>query len=498
MTLSDLIDVLAFICLVFVFAGIIPVISSFTQYLLIGLHGITNHYSECKDYTPKVSIVIPAWDEGDVIGASIDSLMSLAYPEGAWRIYVVDDASTDQTPDVLRKKMLEYPGSVFHLRREVGGQGKAHALNHGLSTILADDWAEAILIMDADVLFEPLTLRRMTRHLADKSIGAVTAYVKEGSEPGNLVTRFVAYEYIAAQAAARRAQNVIGVLACLAGGAQLHSRTNLVEMGGLIDTTSLAEDTFTTFKTQLNGRRVMFDGNAVVWAEEPDTLEGLWKQRLRWARGNIQLTVAFRHVWFRPHKNKRLGSAAFGILWFSILLMPLFMIAASIGLLGLHWLRPNWEIAGFATLWGTASAVYVFERLFSYVIDPTTAARTWLEGFLFPGLISLVVAAVFFLPQNWFEFLDVPVSIGSMHSTWREVASLMSYAWISLCMVAAWGVYALEKRGLWPWLRNMLLIVVGYGPVLTAISIAAMVAEWKKTDLRWDKTLKTGRARIPT
>ncbi len=111
--------------------------------------------------------------------------MSLSYPEGAWRIYVVDDASTDDTPAVLQEKMNQYPGSVFHLRREIGGQGKAHALNYGLSVVLNDDWAEAVMIMDADVLFEKNALRTMALHLADSDVGAVTAYIKEAQSAGH-------------------------------------------------------------------------------------------------------------------------------------------------------------------------------------------------------------------------------------------------------------------------------------------------------------------------
>ena len=93
-----------------------------------------------------------------------------------------------------------------------------------------------------------------------------------------------------AQAAARRAQNVMGAMACLAGGAQLHSRENLEAVGGQVDTSTLAEDTYTTFLTQLGGRRVVFEPAAVVLAEEPDTVTALWKQRVRWARGNVQIT----------------------------------------------------------------------------------------------------------------------------------------------------------------------------------------------------------------
>src|SRR4051794_41020928 len=162
-----MIDLLTGLCLFLIVLGMVPTLAAVAQFLVIGRHGLRNHYSKCRDYTPHVAFVLPAWNEADVLGSSIDSLMSIDYPSGAWRIYVVDDASTDHTPDVMREKMAQYPGSVFHLRREKGGQGKAHTLNHGIAIILEEGWAEAVMIMDADVLFEPLTLRRMVRHLAD-------------------------------------------------------------------------------------------------------------------------------------------------------------------------------------------------------------------------------------------------------------------------------------------------------------------------------------------
>ena len=97
---------------------------------------------------------------------------------------------------------------------------------------------------------------------------------------------------------------MLGALACLAGGAQLHSRANLVALGGRIDTASLAEDTITTFETQLRGRRVVFEPHAICWAEEPGSVAALWKQRLRWARGNVQVTRRYRRLWFRPRRGR--------------------------------------------------------------------------------------------------------------------------------------------------------------------------------------------------
>jgi cellulose synthase/poly-beta-1,6-N-acetylglucosamine synthase-like glycosyltransferase len=479
----------------FVGLGMVPMWASFIQFLIVGLHAVRNNYIHCGDYTPRVAFILPAWNEGSVIGASIDSLMSLSYPKGSWRIYVVDDASADDTPDIVQEKEHQYPGSVFYLRRETGGQGKAHTLNHGLAVVLEDDWAEAVMIMDADVLFEKTALRKMALHLADPAVGAVTAYIKEGSRPGTIVTRFIAFEYISAQAAARRAQNVGGVLACLAGGAQLHSRANLIDMGGRIDTTTLAEDTFTTFKTQLNGRRVVFEGNAVVWAEEPDSLASLWRQRLRWARGNLQITGRFWRVWFRPRRHSGLGSTAFGILWFSIVLTPLFMIMTTIGLIGLEILNPVWAWETFAALRRIGMVIFLFETSFCLLIDPATARRTWFEGLTFPGLISLVLMVIFFIPRHASPFFDHLLYEPTQRWTTYDLIKQFMYVWVSLCMLAAWGVYRLEKADASRRWRNALLILVGYGPLLCAISFAALATAWRR-NLRWEKTVKSGNVTI--
>jgi len=102
-------------------AGAVPEVAASYQFLLIAAHFARNHYGGCEPYFPRVAIVIPAWNEAAVIGTSIDRLMLLDYPRDALRIYVVDDASTDETPDVILGKAAEYPGNVFHLRREKGG-----------------------------------------------------------------------------------------------------------------------------------------------------------------------------------------------------------------------------------------------------------------------------------------------------------------------------------------------------------------------------------------
>jgi hypothetical protein len=81
------------------------------------------------------------------------------------------------------------------------------------------------------------------------------------------------------------------------------------------------------------------------------------------------------------------------------------------------------------------------------------------------------------------------------HWDWRAVVVVALYAWVGGCMAAGWGLYRLERAGAPLWLVRPLLAVVGYGPVLCAVSFAAYVAEWRGAERSWDKTVKIGKVR---
>ena len=493
------IDVVDWMLVAFVMVGAVPMLAAAYQYLLVTVHFRRNHYQECAPYFPRTAILVPAWNEAAVIGASIDRLMMLDYPPDALRVFVVDDASTDDTPDVIKAKAVQYPGQVVHLRRDKGGEGKSHTLNHGLRTILADDWMQALLIMDADVIYEPDSLRMMTRHLADVRVGAVTAYIKEGSRPGNYLTRFIGFEYITAQAAARRSQNVLGAVACLAGGAQLHSRANLEAIGSRIDTTSLAEDTFTTFKTQMAGRQVVFEPHATVWAEEPGDIGGLWKQRLRWARGNVQVTKQFKHVWCRPSPVHRLGSVSFSVFWFSLFLLPVFMILASASLITLYFSDFAMAWIVFHVLWIINALTYVFITSFVLMIDWVTGRHAWIEGILFPGAISLsiIIAACFPRLLRMIFYGLLPVLGIAVTPAERRALVLFAYAWMAGSMLVAYLGKVIEPRRYGRVTAAVFIYIAGYGPLLCACTFASYIKELRHAEMKWDKTEKTGKVAMP-
>jgi cellulose synthase/poly-beta-1,6-N-acetylglucosamine synthase-like glycosyltransferase len=476
-----LVDVLLIAC---VAAGALPPVVGIYTFVLASVHLWRVRRELTGPLFPRVAVVVPAWNEAAVLGRTLDRLAALEYPGEALRVYVVDDASTDGTPALVASKAAEHPELIFHLRREQGGQGKAHTINHGLRIIIAEDWYEAVLIIDADVILTAPSLRRMTRHFAAADVGAVTAYIKEGSRPENYLNRFVAFEYVTAQAAARRAQNLLGAQACLAGGAQLLTRASLEAIGGRIDTSTLAEDTATTFKVQLSGRRVVFDPTAVVWAEEPRNIAGLWKQRLRWSRGNAQITRAFRHVWFR-RRSGPLGGAGFAAIWFSTTLMPFFMVLSSIGLVGLFFADRHLSGNVFRALIGINVVTYLFITVSAISIDPPTGRRTWREAILFPGIISLL----------FIIYAAYPPIVDSIHPAPAVLTAivLFAYSWQAGCMLASAALKAMESvRGV----RTVvpyLLYVVGYGPLLAAMTAAAYIKEARGAEMRWEKTEKSGK-----
>ena len=125
-----------------------------------------------------VSVVIPAYNEQDVIRRTIASVLASQYP--LVEVLVVDDGSTDSTADAVREMARRNPRVVL-IRQ--ANSGKASALNHGLSRARGD----YIVTLDADTNLTPTTVGNMIRHFAvdaDGRLGAVAGGVRAGKQAG--------------------------------------------------------------------------------------------------------------------------------------------------------------------------------------------------------------------------------------------------------------------------------------------------------------------------
>ncbi|HWF02014.1 MAG TPA: glycosyltransferase [Caulobacteraceae bacterium] len=255
------------------------------------------------DTGPLISVLIPCFNEEKVIVQSVGRILA-----SHWKnieILVLDDGSKDRTSDVVREA-YEHEPRVQLLTFENGG--KARALNRGLALTRG----EIIVALDADTLFPPDTLGRLSRWFADERVGAVAGNAVVGNRL-NLITRWQALEYVTAQNLERRALAALGAVTVVPGAVGAWRRSVLLELGGYPHDT-LAEDQDLTLAVQRAGWRVEFDSSARAYTEAPDTVRGLLNQRFRWSFGTLQCLWKHRDGLFNTQRPV-LGFVALPQIW---------------------------------------------------------------------------------------------------------------------------------------------------------------------------------------
>jgi cellulose synthase/poly-beta-1,6-N-acetylglucosamine synthase-like glycosyltransferase/peptidoglycan/xylan/chitin deacetylase (PgdA/CDA1 family)/spore germination protein YaaH len=256
------------------------------------------------DYTPPVSVVIPAFREEAVIVPTVKSLLAQDY-RGTLEVLVVDDGSPDDTYLVARRAFGD-DARVRVLTKPNGG--KASALNFGIQHALG----EVIVALDADTLFDADAVGHLVAPLADPHVGAVAGNAKVGNRI-NIVTRWQALEYITSQNLDRRAFALLDCIMVVPGAIGAWRKSLVIEAGGFSNDT-LAEDQDLTLSIARRDYRVAYADRAVAWTEAPDTLRGLAKQRFRWSFGTLQCAWKHRDLLFRPRAGT-LGFIALPNVW---------------------------------------------------------------------------------------------------------------------------------------------------------------------------------------
>ncbi|HXQ47419.1 MAG TPA: glycosyltransferase [Caulobacteraceae bacterium] len=271
---------------------------------------------------PLVSVLIPCFNEEKVIASSVGHILQSNWTR--LEVIVLDDGSTDGTAAEVEKHFSSDPR--VRLLRFANG-GKAMALNRGLDQVRG----EIVVALDADTLFAPNTIGRLTRWFADPKVGAVAGNALVGNRR-NLLTRWQALEYVTAQNLERRALAALGAVTVVPGAVGAWRRAALEQLGGYPSDT-LAEDQDLTIEAQYADWRIEFDPDARAYTEAPETVAGLLKQRFRWSFGTLQCIWKHRAATF-DRRHAILGFIALPQIWlFQIILAT----AAPLVDLGVIW-----------------------------------------------------------------------------------------------------------------------------------------------------------------
>jgi biofilm PGA synthesis N-glycosyltransferase PgaC len=317
--------------------------------------------------TIPVSVIAPVYNEAPVVAASTRSFVDIDYPE--YEVIVVNDGSTDDTLEVLKREFELEPVEHFYRRRYESGPirglyrsrthpklividkvngGKADSLNCGLNLARY----RYICGVDGDtVLSRTCLLDGMRLALSDpQRIVGVTGHISISGRPEEALARdggtakldprallvFQHCDYLRSFFNNRLGWTRLNTMLCAVGAFQIWRSDVIEEIGGF-STTFTCEDIELTFRVHEHFRRegrpyeIVALPDTVGVTEGPDTMKKLIAQRERWQRVILETVVHYRRMMFR----RRYGAVGFiGVPFFvlSEVIAPVFELLALVAL----------------------------------------------------------------------------------------------------------------------------------------------------------------------
>jgi poly-beta-1,6 N-acetyl-D-glucosamine synthase len=277
-------------------------------------------HSDLTHGTPLVTVIVPAYNEEQALGKTVEALLKLAY--GNKEIILVDDGSTDGTLAIAQK----YADNGFTQVISKPNGGKWTALNAGINAAKGD----VVVCIDADTLLAPDAIQHLLHHFDDRNVAAVAGNVKVGNRHG-LLTKLQALEYVVGINLFRRSEASLQNVTVVPGPIGAFRRSVLKELG-LFEGDTFAEDADITFKMLKAGYKTVYEPQAIGYTEAPTSMTSLAKQRYRWYRGSLQVLTKYKEMTF----NRKYGrTGTFVVPWtmFNGILYPWFMFFTMMWLL---------------------------------------------------------------------------------------------------------------------------------------------------------------------
>ena len=309
---------------------------------------------------PMISLMVPCYNEGDNLDESIPHLLQLRYPN--YELICINDGSKDNTAEIIDRWAAKEK-KITALHQE--NQGKASALNHGL-TIAKGKYVACI---DGDAVLDYYALDYMVQALEKDPKYAATTGNPRVRNRSTILGRLQVSEFSSIIGLIKRAQGLMGTIFTVSGVCCLFRKDVMEEIGGW-STNMITEDIDISWKIQIAGYNIMYEPRALCWVLMPESMKGLYKQRLRWAQGGAETIIKyFPKIWH--WKNRRLWpmyieyfvTAIWAVLWILFAIFTLgqkFIFGIDIANMGLF--ETNISIMFFAFFLQCILSLYIDSR----------------------------------------------------------------------------------------------------------------------------------------
>ncbi|WP_456366965.1 glycosyltransferase [Thermococcus sp.] len=314
---------------------------------------------------PKVSIVIPTYNEGMNIERLLESIYYQDYPFNLVEVIVVDDGSVDATAEIASSwgaKVISHETNL----------GKARSLEDGIKASTGD----VIVTMDADSYFATgSSLRYLVESLYTRpGIGVSTGIIRISHRKGRLIERFQEIEFLHSFEVGRRVQSYLGWLLVVPGAFSAF-RSYFLKRLPSVPKDTLAEDFDLGMIVHRAGLDSVFEPNAVIYTYPETGWRSAYRQRLRWYYGGLQVISKHRDMML----NRKYGEKGF-FLFAHILL--------------LEYLLPLVQVFGMVSFPLIILFQYIFDvRILDFTLSPDAMAFLLLLVFALQYLPGVFMSA---------------------------------------------------------------------------------------------------------
>jgi biofilm PGA synthesis N-glycosyltransferase PgaC len=277
---------------------------------------------------PGCSILIPCYNEEQHVMDTLRFALATRYPN--LEVIVINDGSTDQTAQIVEQ--LASQDSRIRVVHLTNNQGKAMALQAGA---LVSKY-EYLVCIDGDALIHPYTVHwMMSQLLSGPRVGAVTGNPRIINR-SSLLGKIQVGEFSSIIGLIKRAQRTYGRIFTVSG-AIAGFRKSALHRVGYWSKNIVTEDIDISWRLQLDHWDIRYEAQALCYLYMPETLKGLWSQRLRWAQGGVEVLLKYGKALFH-WKARRFWGVAFeyllSVVWSYAMLtiLILYVVGLFVGL----------------------------------------------------------------------------------------------------------------------------------------------------------------------
>lgn len=242
-------------------------------------------------FYPKVTVIVPCFNEENHIYHSIRSLLGMNYPQNKLSIFLIDDGSTDNTWKFIQK-FEKYP-NIKIFQKENGG--KYTALNLGLEHTESD----FVGCLDADSVVDKEALVRIMSYFeADPDAMAVVPSLVVDS-PKGIIQNAQRVEYNMG-IYLKKLFGFLGAIDVTPGPFTIFKKKVFIDLGPYKHAHN-TEDMEIAYRMQTHRYKIDHCNDAYVYTKTPLTIKKLFVQRLRWQYGFINNTLDYRGFLFKKN-----------------------------------------------------------------------------------------------------------------------------------------------------------------------------------------------------